>query len=73
MLRINNLTFYYDDNLVIDNFSLEVKNDEIVAIIGKSGCGKTPLLNNCANIHNVNSAIVLDDEILDAKNKHIGL
>lgn len=43
MLRINNLTFYYDDNLVIDNFSLEVKNDEIVAIIGKSGCGKTTL------------------------------
>ncbi|MDL2212281.1 ATP-binding cassette domain-containing protein [Erysipelotrichaceae bacterium OttesenSCG-928-M19] len=73
MLVINNLSFSYDKELVIDNFSLTVNSEEIIAIIGKSGCGKTTLLNNCANIHGNNKAIVLNNEVLDAQKKKIGL
>ena len=73
MLRLNNLSFSYGDDLVIDNVSLEINNNEIVAIIGKSGCGKTTLLNNCANIYGKKTEIMLNDEILDSNKQKIGL
>ena len=73
MLVINNLSFSYGNNLVIDNFSLAVANDEIVAVIGKSGCGKTTLLNNCATIYGENNSILLNNKVLSAKEKNIGL
>jgi thiamine transport system ATP-binding protein len=42
MLQIDNLTYTYDKTLY--DFSLHVKTDEIVGIIGESGSGKSTLL-----------------------------
>ena len=44
MLEIKNLTKEYDD-LVIDNLSVTFPSTGMVIITGKSGCGKTTLLN----------------------------
>lgn len=45
MIEINNLSFQYNlDNNVLDNINLNIKKNEKVTIIGKSGCGKTTLL-----------------------------
>lgn len=41
MLQLKNVSFTYQDRLVLDNFSLEVKNGECVCLRGDSGCGKT--------------------------------
>lgn len=41
---INNLTFGYTDETVLENVSLNVKPGEFVAIIGESGIGKTTLI-----------------------------
>ncbi|MGX1642357.1 MULTISPECIES: ABC transporter ATP-binding protein [unclassified Sphingobacterium] len=43
-LIIKNLSFKYEDNLVIDDFNLKVKKGEPTAIIGSSGKGKTTLI-----------------------------
>ncbi|MGB7529180.1 ABC transporter transmembrane domain-containing protein [Sphingobacterium cellulitidis] len=43
-LIIKNLSFKYEDNLVIDDFNLRVKRGEPTAIIGSSGKGKTTLI-----------------------------
>ncbi len=43
VLDINNLTFGYSEKLLFNNFSLKVKRGELVAIVGKSGIGKSTL------------------------------
>lgn len=45
-LRLENLSFQYDNAspMIFDNFSLEIKSGESVAIIGPSGQGKTTLM-----------------------------
>ena len=49
ILKIKNLakTYYTKDSevIAIKDFSFEVKEDSIVAIVGPSGCGKSTLLN----------------------------
>ena len=45
-LKMENLFFgYTDDKLVINDFSLEVRRGQRVALVGPSGCGKTTLIN----------------------------
>lgn len=44
MLKIKNLTATAQDHEVLKNIDLEVKQDEIHAIIGPSGAGKTALM-----------------------------
>ncbi len=47
-IRIENVTKYYGDNLVLDAVSLDVKEHEVVCLIGASGSGKSTLL-RCVN------------------------
>ena len=42
---IKNIHFKYNDNEIYKNFNIEFKRGKINCIIGKSGCGKTTLLN----------------------------
>ena len=45
MYKIKNLTKKYDGNVIIDNLTLNIKKNKINSIIGRSGIGKTTLLN----------------------------
>lgn len=44
MLKITDLTFPFDKKTIFENFSMELKKGEILAVMGPSGCGKTTLL-----------------------------
>lgn len=50
MLKISDLSLYYGDALALDGVSLEVKEKEIVALIGANGAGKTSLVKAIAGI-----------------------
>ena len=43
-LKIENLYFSYDDKKILSNFNLEVKNSELILITGRSGVGKSTLI-----------------------------
>lgn len=65
-LRNINKSFGTEDKkvCVLKNFNLSVEQGELVAIMGKSGCGKTTILNILAGIDNADSG----DYLLDEKN-----
>ncbi|MGD0915430.1 MAG: ABC transporter ATP-binding protein [Thermodesulfobacteriota bacterium] len=45
MLEIKNITVHYGKSMAISDISLEVKEGEIVSIIGANGSGKSTILN----------------------------
>ncbi len=51
ILEIKNIHKHFDDQLVLNGINLEVKEKEVVTIIGSSGSGKTTLL-RCLNLLN---------------------
>jgi phospholipid/cholesterol/gamma-HCH transport system ATP-binding protein len=46
VIEIKNLQSGYDDRLILQDISLQIRPNEIMAILGTSGCGKTTLLKN---------------------------
>ena len=44
-IRISNLTFMYDEKVVLDDVTYEFKKNRSYAIVGASGSGKTTLIN----------------------------
>ena len=38
MIKIDHLSKKYNDNVVLDDISLEIKQGDVVGIIGPSGC-----------------------------------
>lgn len=45
-IELNNVTFKYNENMpnVVDNLSLKIKSGQYVAIVGRTGCGKSTLV-----------------------------
>lgn len=48
MVKIEHLSKKYNDNIVLDDINLEIKEGDVVGIIGPSGTGKSTLL-RCVN------------------------
>lgn len=68
-LKIENITFQYDQNQVLfDNANLQIKFGEIVGIEGKSGTGKSTLINIICGLKNIDKGKVIVDGIDINKN-----
>ncbi len=50
VLEVRGLTKYFDDLLAVDNFSFEIREGEVVGLVGPNGCGKTTTLNCITSI-----------------------
>ena len=49
-MKLQNLTFGYGQNLIFNDFNLDIEEGKITAILGRSGVGKTTLLNLISGI-----------------------
>ncbi len=64
VLDIKDLTFGYNsDKLLLKDFSLQVRVGELVAVVGKSGVGKSTLFELIANNLKPISGVIKRDEI----------
>ena len=48
LLEIKNIKKSFDENLILNDVSLNVEQGEVIVILGPSGCGKSTLL-RCIN------------------------
>lgn len=60
-LKIENLSFKYDNKLVLDNITMEVNKNDIVGILGKSGSGKSTILKLLMHYYDGDGEIKFND------------
>ena len=58
-LKIQNLSVHLDDQDILRNVSLEVRDGEFVSLLGPSGCGKTTMLKTIAGLLPVGEGEIL--------------
>jgi iron(III) transport system ATP-binding protein len=61
MLKVDNISFGYDQNLIINNFYLDVKKGECIGIKGNSGTGKSTILRLIAGLEKTMSGKIIID------------
>lgn len=62
-LKIENLTKYYDEKLILNDINFTFEDGKIYGLIGRNGAGKTTLFNAINNDIEINEGnILLDDK-----------
>ncbi|WP_299123746.1 ABC transporter ATP-binding protein [uncultured Winogradskyella sp.] len=70
-IKLNNISFKYEDDLVLKNFSLQVPKGKSVALVGQSGSGKSTISNLVTRFYDVNEgSISIDGEDIKGLTKH---
>lgn len=64
MLKINNVVLRYGGIIALKGVSLEVKEGEIVALIGANGAGKSSVLKSIMAVEKISSGEVYLDKVL---------
>ena len=62
-ISVQNISVAYNKKVVLENLSIEIKCGEFVAIVGKSGTGKTTLLNALAGFIRCKGTIIMPKSI----------
>ena len=72
MLEIKDLKVSYDDKPVLNDVNLTIGEQEIVALIGPSGTGKSTLINSITALHPITSGkIELNNQPISTKQMNI--
>ncbi len=72
-LKFDNISFKYEDEYVLKDFSLIVPKGKTVALVGQSGSGKSTLANLVTRFYDVNKGAISIDgiDIKDIKKKSL--
>jgi iron(III) transport system ATP-binding protein len=72
MLSVKNITVEYNKKTIIENSNFELKQGEILALLGNSGSGKSSILRFIAGLTEIkNGEIIKNDEIISQNGKHL--
>lgn len=73
MIKIENLTVYYENTKAVDDINLNIEKGSIYTVIGQSGTGKSTVLKVLAGINkNYKGNVYFDESKLDPKRNCIG-
>ena len=59
VIRLENISKSYDDEIILNDLSLSIKDEEFVTLLGPSGCGKTTTLRIIGGGRNMSDAVAL--------------
>ena len=62
IIRLKDISKKFDDEVILDNISLNIKDKEFITFLGPSGCGKTTTLRIIAGFLEADSGQVLFEE-----------
>jgi subfamily B ATP-binding cassette protein MsbA len=60
-IEFKNISFKYEDEFVLKDFSLTIPKGQTVALVGQSGSGKSTLANLVTRFYDINKGIILID------------
>ncbi|OMP31240.1 ABC transporter ATP-binding protein [Mangrovimonas sp. DI 80] len=70
-IDINNISFKYEDDWVLKDFSITVPKGKTVALVGQSGSGKSTIANLVTRFYDVNKgSITIDGDDIRDLSKH---
>lgn len=68
LVKLENITFGYDEEAVLQDISLEIDKNECVVLMGNNGCGKSTLLKIINGLFICdNGKYYFEDELIDEK------
>ena len=74
ILKLDQITKSYDNQIIFSNLSLEIKKGEVVVVLGPPGCGKSTLLRCMNGLESIQAGeILLEDEVISNQHKKMHL
>lgn len=68
MIRLDHVSYYYEDSEALHDISFEIKAGEAVCLLGPNGCGKSTLLRLlCGLLEPAEGSYTFDGEAIDRK------
>ena len=72
LIEAKNISFSYKNNQVLDDINFELKQGDILSLLGKNGSGKTTLLKILLGIFKSKGEVkILDKNIKEYSNKEL--
>jgi subfamily B ATP-binding cassette protein MsbA len=70
-IALENVSFKYEDEVVLKNFSITIKKGETLALVGQSGSGKSTIANLVTRFYDVTEGkIIIDGQDIRDLTKH---
>jgi iron(III) transport system ATP-binding protein len=71
-LVVKNLNCFYQENKILKNLDINLQDNEIVCLLGESGCGKTTLLRAVAGLQtDTTGDITINGNVVDSDNVNV--
>lgn len=79
VIDFEDVSFRYDEKMILNNIDLRIEKNEVIAVVGKSGAGKTTLVNLIPRFYDITQGLIrvdgtdIRDVTLDSLRRNIAL